>query len=198
MTPDSVLFRHVFDIRSQFEIRNCVKGIKPITINSIVRDLSHFTGVKQIQHLTEDKQSHSRMRTEIMTRHGLRKFFDTTCTNGGMNPLYIEILMGHKTGLKGSYFKPTMDEILEGNDRMNGYASVINDLTVNEENRLRKQVSQMKAEADSVIALSDRLRSIEMAIKNMLENRSISDRNSLAKELIHAGIFKPKHESVVV
>jgi integrase len=34
----------------------------------------------------------------VMGNHGLRKAFQTTCTNAGMSPLYSEMLMGHRSG----------------------------------------------------------------------------------------------------
>lgn len=157
ITPNSILLRYVFDIRSQVEIRGRVRGIQAATINSVIRDLNHFTGIKEVQHLTEDKKP-AKMRTSIMTCHGLRKFFDTTCTTGGMSPLYVEMLMGHKSGLKHVYFKPTWQEVLEGNDKMNGYISIINELTINNENRLKTEVSQLKQD---LLGYSDVRRQID-------------------------------------
>ena len=40
----------------------------------------------------------------------------------------VEILMGHRAlGLTGIYFKPTPNDLLEGNDKMLGYANIICD-----------------------------------------------------------------------
>jgi hypothetical protein len=56
--------------------------------------------------------------------HGFRKFFDTTCTNSGMNPIYIEFCS--LKGVKDSYFLPQPDstggylDILEGRDKSPG------------------------------------------------------------------------------
>ena len=44
--------------------------------------------------------------------HGLRKFFKTRMEVAGVKPLVIEMLMGHSTGVSGSYFKPTESELL--------------------------------------------------------------------------------------
>jgi hypothetical protein len=82
-------------------------------------------------------------RSELMQTHGFRKFFKTTCINAGMNPLYSEYVMGHRSGLTKSYFKPSDMELLEGNDKALGYVSAINDLTINEEFRLRKKVDEL-------------------------------------------------------
>jgi hypothetical protein len=85
-----------------------------------------------------------------MQTHGFRKFFKTTCINAGMNPLYSEYLMGHRSGLTKSYFKPTDVELLEGNDKAVGYVSAINDLTINEEFRLRKKVDELTKKKDEI------------------------------------------------
>jgi hypothetical protein len=56
--------------------------------------------------------------------------------------------MGHKTGLIKSYFKPTDQELLEGNDQSLGYAAMIPYLTIDateeENNKLRQQVTELK------------------------------------------------------
>ena len=59
--------------------------------------------------------------------------------------LYLKRLMGHSTGLENSYFKPTDAQILEGNDKIDGYIAAIADLTINpteEENQKLKQASK--------------------------------------------------------
>lgn len=58
--------------------------------------------------------------------------------------------MGHNTGLKHVYFKPQVNDILKGNDRMRGYISVINDLTISEENQLRSQVERLTVDTEKI------------------------------------------------
>jgi len=49
-------------------------------------------------------------RRYIAMSHGFRKYFDTTCTHSGMNPIYIEFCLGHSLkGVKDSYFLPQPD-----------------------------------------------------------------------------------------
>jgi hypothetical protein len=77
-----------------------------------------------------------------MQCHGFRKYFETTAKLAGLDMLYLKRLMGHSTGLEDSYFKPTDDQILEGNDKIAGYVAAIPDLTINpteEENQKLKQ-----------------------------------------------------------
>lgn len=92
----------------------------------------------------------TRQRTELMQTHGFRKFFKTICINAGMNLLYSEYLMGHRSGLTKSYFKPSDTELLEGNDKALGYVAAINDLTINEEYRLYKKIDELTKKKDEI------------------------------------------------
>ena len=58
--------------------------------------------------------------------------------------------MGYRSGLTKSYLKPTDTELLEGNDKALGYVSAINDLTINEEFRLRKKVDELTKKKDEI------------------------------------------------
>ena len=83
-----------------------------------------------------------------MQCHGFRKYFETTSKLAGVDMLYLKWLMGHSTGLEDSYFKPTDDQVLEGNDNIRGYISAISSLTINpteEENqKLKQKLEQTK------------------------------------------------------
>jgi hypothetical protein len=70
-----------------------------------------------------------------------------------MNPLYSEYVMGHRSGLTKSYFKPTDTELLEGNEKALGYVAAINDLTINEEHRLTKKVNELQLKNDQIMEL---------------------------------------------
>jgi hypothetical protein len=67
-----------------------------------------------------------------------------------MNPLYSEYVMGHRSGLTKSYFKPSDTELLEGNDKALGYVAAINDLTINEEYRLHKKIDELTKKKDEI------------------------------------------------
>jgi integrase len=54
-------------------------------------------------------------RSEVMALHGFRKYFATTLETEGVNPVYVELLLGHDMGLKNVYSKPTPMQLLEGN-----------------------------------------------------------------------------------
>jgi integrase len=99
------------------------------------------TPVKQDQDLNSNPKNNNnkkRMRTEISANHGFRKFVHTTMTHAKILPEVREMLLGHKIGLSGAYYKPTEDEMLSE------YLKVVNDLTINDEFRLSKQVQHLK------------------------------------------------------
>jgi hypothetical protein len=74
-----------------------------------------------------------------------------------MDGLYVEKLMGHDIGIKAHYFKPSSQELLEGNEHKMGYVSVIDALTINEENRLRRKVQQLTIRSDKLDILQEQI-----------------------------------------
>jgi len=141
LKPNSPLFRIEFDTATEY---NIPKAVSTHVVAFMVHKLLDRTGVRV------PAANHHTQRTELMQTHGLRKFFKTTCINSGMNPLYSEYLMGHRSGLTKSYFKPTDMELLEGNDKTQGYVAAINDLTVNEECRLHKKVDELTKKKNEI------------------------------------------------
>jgi hypothetical protein len=91
-------------------------------------------------------------RRQVKETHGFRKFFQTTAINAGMSPLYSEISMGHTSGglALESYLRPSENDLLEGNDKMIGYIGVMDALTINEENKLRRKVKALVEREDEV------------------------------------------------
>lgn len=84
-----------------------------------------------------------------MLTHALRKYFDTEARKAGVYPDIVELLMGHKLpGVRKHYFKPDINKLLEGTKEVKGYVAAIDSLTINEENRLQKQVEQIEQQND--------------------------------------------------
>jgi integrase len=139
LKPNSPLFRISFDTITEI---NTPKVVSKYEITAIIHDLLGATGIRAENEINK--------RTELMETHGFRKFFNTTCIKASMNPLYSEYLMGHRSGLTKSYFKPTDEELLEGNDKTLGYVAAINDLTINEEYRLHKKIDELTKKNDEI------------------------------------------------
>ena len=144
-TPSTPLFRNSFDHITQINRPVAISGYG---IAKVINRLLESTGIR-----APTSSSKTNQRTELMETHGFRKFFKTTSINAGMNPLYSEYLMGHRSGLTKSYFKPSDTELLEGNDKALGYVAAINDLTINEEHRLTKKVNELQLKNDQIMEL---------------------------------------------
>jgi len=151
--PESPLFRRTFDREDLLQIKNNPQTLSLSTLNWNINTLLHSTGVRRRNQPKDD--SARKERREIMQAHGFRKFFDTTCTLNGMDGLYVEKLMGHDIGIKAHYFKPSSQELLEGNDHKLGYVSVIDALTINEENRLRRENEMLKVNKSEIEQLKE-------------------------------------------
>jgi hypothetical protein len=88
-------------------------------------------------------------RTDVMANHGFRKFFETNAFKAGMDPMYIRRLMGQRSGLEDSYLKLSEEELLEGDSRHVGYIGIIDQLTIDESNKLRREVQTLRVERNA-------------------------------------------------
>ena len=148
LKDESPVFRKTFD---RFKIQRPL----PVTLFSIgwnMNSLLKQCGLRTFEPLMEGQTLPKR--TEIMQCHGFRKFFETNAFKAGMNHMYIRRLMGQKSNLEDSYLKLSESDLLEGDDRHIGYTGVIDQLTINEENRLRRKVKELTIKADKVDELS--------------------------------------------
>jgi integrase len=84
-------------------------------------------------------------RHEFKTMHGFRKYYRTKTVAAGMDPLNVEFLMDHKTGLENNYYRPT-EQMLQ-DDYIN---KAVDYLVINteqkERNQLQKEVVELKEE----------------------------------------------------
>jgi hypothetical protein len=72
-------------------------------------------------------------RHEFKTNHGFRKFFQTNAETK-MKSLHVKTLMGQDTGLALSYYKPTVQELLEE------YLKAVDDLTINKDSKQQTEI----------------------------------------------------------
>jgi hypothetical protein len=77
---------------------------------------------------------------KISLTHGFRKFVNTEMINSDVNLVVKEMLLGDSVGLAGSYYRPATDKLLDE------YLKVVNNLTINEENRLKIKVKQLETD----------------------------------------------------
>ena len=139
-------------IREEFDIHDEIRATRPRALGEqsfrkMIREIGLRSGVmEKMPTPEEDVTEGKRQRRPVKETHGFRKFFQTTAINNAMSPLYAELLMGHSSGglALESYLRPSVSDLLEGNDRMTGYAGIIDALTINEEHKLRHEVQTLK------------------------------------------------------
>lgn len=91
------------------------------------------------------KSDLKRNRYEFQTNHGFRKWFKTRCEHSGMKSINIETLMGHSIGISDSYYRITEVELLDE------YLKAVDLLTINENNILRRQVTELSDNASGAV-----------------------------------------------
>lgn len=98
---------------------------------------------------------------DVMAVHGFRKFFNTQLVKSKINPLIKEMLMGHKVGLEVSYYRPEEEDVYQE------YCKAIDLLTINPENRLRKQVEMLTVEKSKVDLLEEKINKLSKLISSV-------------------------------
>ena len=96
-----------------------------------------------------------------MQCHGFRKFFDSNAFKAGMNNMYIRRLMGQKSGLEDAYLKLSEEELLEGDSKHVGYIGIVDQLTIDDSNKLRREIQTLKVEKSNWEAMRKELDDIK-------------------------------------
>ena len=184
MRPESPL------IREQFNTRNRVGSAKPrfLSDRGLTKMIEHVinvdAGIKY--NINQNNNEQDNTSTTTTQTHSFRRFFETTAINEGFSPLYVNMLMNHDIGLEKSYFKPTVNDLLEGSDKMPGYIQIMNAVTINEENRLSKQIQELKEkneDKDSIINGKLQEKESESIKYHELEKRYERDMNALREDM---------------
>jgi integrase len=161
LKPIAPLIREEFDKLDPFHAAK-PRFISTEAIERICHKLVNDSGLRNPTRINEQKKY---MRYEVMTSHGLRKFFETESIKAGMSPLYTSILMGHDNGLETKYFKPSENDLLEGSDKMIGYIGVMDYLTINPEHRLKRQVQELTAKTSDMDMLKAEIENIKATLR---------------------------------
>ncbi|MFI5405697.1 MAG: hypothetical protein ACHQ1D_04205 [Nitrososphaerales archaeon] len=143
ITKDSPLIREQFDKKDQFAIAHSRRVKEPALARKLT-DLAEATGIRTRIQLTEGQKAAS-IRKEIPVCNGFRRFFSTQLVNSDLQAEKRWLLEGHN--LKGndmSYVRVTTEDLLSQ------YMKAVDNLTINEENRLRRKVEKLEEEQNEV------------------------------------------------
>ena len=109
------------------------KAVVSINLTTVFRRLLIKVGLRQ------DHQPQHERREKSMF-HAFRKRFNTILANSSVNHLHKELLLGHSVGLDSSYYRGTDSELLKE------YLKAVDNLTINDEARLKKQVKVLEVQ----------------------------------------------------
>jgi integrase len=137
LTDDSPLFRTDYNPQAVDRV------VKPISTNRIRNVVA--VGLRNCGLRTVPLEG-SAQRTNIMANHGFRKFFETNAFKAGMDHMYLRRLLGQKSGLEDAYLKLSEEDLLEGDNKHVGYIGIIDQLTIDESNKLRREVQTLRVE----------------------------------------------------
>jgi hypothetical protein len=124
--------------RGKVGLANKPERLKSSGIKRLMEDALWSQGIRK--RLEPGKRRH-----EFQAAHGYRKWFKTQCELSGMKSINIEILMGHSIGISDSYYRIPEDELL--NDYL---LKAVRPLTINENNILRYQVTELMNDSSVV------------------------------------------------
>jgi integrase len=156
ITADSPLFRLDYNFHKTTDVRSITNmGIRDSTNLLLIR-----SGLRKPH--TEGKVK----RTDVMANHGFRKFFETNAFKAGMDPMYIRRLMGQRSGLEDSYLKLSEEELLEGDSKHVGFVDIIDQLTIDDSQRLKRRVETLEVEKNSWEALRVEVENLKALLKH--------------------------------
>jgi integrase len=135
--------------------------------SNIVRPISYYRSQHIIHKILRDRGLRKppiegkTLRSHIMFNHGFRKFFETNAYKAGMDHMYLRRLMGQKSGLEDAYLKLSEEELLEGDSKHMGYIGIIDQLTIDESQRLRRENKQLLIKTEKIDLAIDRINQLE-------------------------------------
>ena len=145
--PDSILIREQFNIRDQFAPIS-PKPVKVPTLSIKISQLAERAGIRERSVMKEGNKA-ATFRKTVPRAHGLRKAFSSFTLNAKMDIIKRRMLEGHSVGIDEHYCKPSEADLQEE------YLKAADNLTINEENRLRRKVEVLTIEKSKVdLALS--------------------------------------------
>lgn len=155
LNPESPLFRKSFDIEIPEKVRT---NVTPLSLSAMEKDLSKYlerVGIRTVNH----EVGGFKTRKEIKLAHGFRKFFATQCLNSKIMREYRILLEGHELeGNDPNYARVTEEELFAE------YEKVIDLLTIDPANRLRKKVEKLEVEKTQFERLAAKIAAIEQKI----------------------------------
>jgi|SRR5215207_2532025 len=178
ITAESYLIRKQFNTRNRQGLIKISDATDPphkhkITmrnLESIIYRLIYDAGIRNY----DEKKGRLGDRHKNMAAHSFRKFFENKCLEGGVDPFYVSVLMGHKAGIgvEKHYYRP--DSIQGEFSLMQLYVNkAMPYLTISDESRLKLKNRELEI----------RMREDEERFKRAIQERE-SRYDTLAAQIL--------------
>ena len=176
LTPKSPVFRDQFDRNDAASVHD-VKPLKLRTVERLISRTIEKSGIRTVERITELNGEKGKIRKNVRLTAGFRKFFDTQLIYARVEPRTKEMFMGHSIGLDDHYFKPGDNYVLQE------YLKAVNNLTINEENRLKIKVEELTARNESnEYIIKSRLQEKESEVENLKDKMRLLEESQ--KEIL--------------
>ena len=183
LTSKSPVFRNQFDRNDLDSIHN-PQPIKLRALEWLISQTIQKCGLRTVERQTELSNEHGKIRKNVRLTAGFRKFFDTQLIYARVEPQTKEMFMGHSIGLDDHYFKPGENYVLQE------YLKAVDNLTINEENRLKIKFEELKAKNETNESIiKTRLDEKENVIQGLLKKQEQFE--SVIQTMIESGLLKP-------
>jgi integrase len=136
-TPEAPLIREEFDINDQLMARY-PKVMRPEALGVIINLKLQRSGIVPPLTPLKEGQKRGSKRNAIPRSHGFRKFVITAMARCKVDQTIRKKLTDHSIKLDKDYVYKTEEEMLQE------YLKVVDDLTINEENRLKRRVELLE------------------------------------------------------
>jgi hypothetical protein len=155
------LFRDQFDREDVVSIHTA-KALKLRTVERLISRTVEKSGIRTVERITELHSEKGKIRKNVKLTAGFRKFFDTQLIYCRVEPRTKELFMGHSIGLDDHYFTPVETYVLQE------YLKAVDNLTINEENRLRIKLDELTKKKNEIETMEFRHREEIGTIKQQM------------------------------
>jgi hypothetical protein len=167
----SWVMRNIWDTKRGYMkgLVTAPKKLKSSGVKRLMEDALWTQGLRK-------KLAEGNRRHEFQTDHGLRKWFKTHCELSRMQPINIEELMNHSTGISDSYYRVTESQLLED------YLKAVPCLTISPENRLILENQEIKYRNDMLESHKDEVILLRKELEPLLALKNTIIKEGLLKE----------------
>jgi hypothetical protein len=121
-------------------------------------DLAQRAGLRQKEVLEGTGKRPAMIRKDVPIVHGFRKFFTTQLVKADIKTEIRWLLEGHGLLANDRSYVKVSENV---NDLLEQYTKAIDNLTINEENRLQRTIEILKVEKSRIDELEDKIQKLE-------------------------------------